>query len=41
MQSRGFRWYPKTLDSFQFHRRDYLAGMTVIMITVTALWLGH
>ena len=41
MQSRGFRWYPKTLDSFQFHRRDYMAGMTVIMITVTALWLGH
>ena len=41
MQSRGFRYYPKTMDTFQFSRKDILASIIVIIITSAALWLGR
>jgi cobalt/nickel transport system permease protein len=41
MQSRGFRYYPKTMDAFQFRRRDILAAVVILIIVSAALWLGR
>ena len=41
MQSRGFRYFPKTMDSFQFSRKDILAVIIVTIICTAALWLGR
>jgi len=41
MQSRGFRGYPKTLDTFQFRRRDTFAAVLLFILTSAALWLGR
>jgi len=41
MQSRGFRNYPRTLDSFKMRRIDWLAGMLVVLTAGVAIWLGR
>jgi cobalt ECF transporter T component CbiQ len=41
MQSRGFRYYPKTMESFQFFPKDILAGIIVLILCTAALWLGR
>ncbi len=41
MQSRGFRGYPRTMDTFQLRRSDWAASGIVIAIVVVAIWLGR
>jgi cobalt/nickel transport system permease protein len=41
MESRGFRGYPRTMDRFQMRRIDWLAGSAVLLVTITAIWLGR
>jgi cobalt/nickel transport system permease protein len=41
MQSRGFRGYPRTLDTFKLRVSDWLAAAVVLLVTVTAIWLGR
>jgi cobalt ECF transporter T component CbiQ len=41
MQSRGFRNYPRTLDTFKIRRIDWLAGALVVMVAAAAIWLGR
>ncbi len=41
MQSRGFRNYPRTLDTFQMHRADWVAGLIVSFVFLAAVWLGR
>jgi cobalt ECF transporter T component CbiQ len=40
MQSRGFRNYPRTLDSFKMQTIDWLAGTLVAITAAAAIWLG-
>ena len=40
MQSRGFRNYPRTLDTFKMRRIDWLAGTLVVITAAAAVWLG-
>jgi len=40
MQSRGFRNYPRTLDTFKMRRIDWLAGLLVLITAAAAIWLG-
>jgi energy-coupling factor transporter transmembrane protein EcfT len=41
MQSRGFRYYPRTMDVFQMKLRDWISGAAVLIITGFAIWLGR
>ena len=41
MQSRGFRNYPRTADTFKMHRIDWLAGTLVVITAAAAIWLGR
>ncbi len=41
MQSRGFRGYPRTMDTFQMRRSDWAASAIVTLIVVVAIWLGR
>jgi len=41
MQSRGFRNYPRTLDTFKMRRTDWLAGTLVIITAAAAIWMGR
>ena len=41
MQSRGFRGYPRTLDTFALRRSDWVASGIVLLIVVAAIWLGR
>ena len=41
MESRGFRNYPRTMDSFQMKMVDWVSGAAVLLITSIAIWLGH
>jgi cobalt ECF transporter T component CbiQ len=41
MQSRGFRNYPRTLDTFKMRRIDWLAGVVVIITAAVAIWMGR
>jgi cobalt/nickel transport system permease protein len=41
MQSRGFRNYPRTLDTFQMKTTDWVAGMIVVIIAGAAIWYGR
>ncbi len=41
MQSRGFRNYPHTLDTFKMRRIDWLAGAVVILTVAAAIWMGR
>ncbi len=41
MQSRGFRGYPRTMDTFKMHRSDWAASAIVALIVVVAIWLGR
>jgi len=41
MESRGFRNYPRTMDTFQMTRLDWVFGAAVLLITTIAIWLGR
>ncbi len=41
MQSRGFRGYPHTLDTFKMQPRDWAGGVLMLAIAVVAIWLGR
>jgi cobalt ECF transporter T component CbiQ len=41
MQSRGFRGYPRTMDTFKMQPRDWLWGVLLLAIVVAAIWLGR
>ena len=41
MQSRGFRDFPRTIDTFKMRRSDWLAIGGVILIVAAAIWLGR
>ena len=38
---RGFRHYPRTLDTFKMRMIDWLAGTLVVMVSAAAIWLGR
>ena len=40
MQSRGFRNYPRTMDTFKMRRIDWLSGVLVVMVVAAAIWFG-
>jgi len=41
MQSRGFRDYPRTMDTFKMRARDWLWGAAMLLIAVFAIWRGQ
>ena len=41
MQSRGFRGYPRTMDTFKLRRSDWVASGIVTLIVAAAIWLGR
>jgi cobalt/nickel transport system permease protein len=41
MQSRGFRYYPRTLDTFRLRRIDWAAGALVMIVAGLAVWYGR
>jgi cobalt ECF transporter T component CbiQ len=41
MQSRGFRGYPRTMDTFKMQRTDWVASGIVTLIILVAIWLGR
>lgn len=41
MESRGYREYPRTLDTFRFQWKDYASGLVVVLVTAAAIWLGR
>ena len=41
MQSRGFRNYPRTLDTFRMRKIDYLAALIVVTVSLAAIWFGR
>jgi cobalt/nickel transport system permease protein len=41
MQSRGFRGYPRTMDTFKLRWSDWVASGIVTLIVVVAIWLGR
>jgi cobalt ECF transporter T component CbiQ len=41
MQSRGFRDYPRTMDTFKMHTRDWLWGAAMLLIAAIAIWQGR
>ena len=40
MQSRGFRNYPRTMDTFKMQTIDWLSGALVVVMAAAAIWLG-
>jgi cobalt ECF transporter T component CbiQ len=41
MQSRGFRGYPRTMDTFKMKPLDWLCLAMMAIITIVAIWLGQ
>ena len=41
MESRGFRNYPRTMDTFQMRWIDWIAGLVVVLITAVTIWMGR
>jgi cobalt/nickel transport system permease protein len=41
MQSRGFRGYPRTLDTFRMRPRDWVFAAAALFIVLVAVWLGR
>jgi cobalt/nickel transport system permease protein len=41
MQSRGFRDYPRTMDTFKMRARDWLWGAAMLLIAAIAIWQGR
>lgn len=41
MQSRGFRNYPRTLDTFRMKGIDWAAGFFVLVVAAAAIWFGR
>jgi cobalt/nickel transport system permease protein len=41
MQSRGFRGYPRTMDTWKMRRVDWVWGAAMICVVVAAIWLGR
>jgi cobalt/nickel transport system permease protein len=40
MQSRGFRGYPRTMDTFKMRSMDWVCLIGLLAITALAIWLG-
>ena len=41
MESRGFRYYPRTMNRFQMRWSDWAAALIVLFVTVLSIWLGR
>lgn len=41
MQSRGFRGYPRTMDTWQMRRLDWAWCVGTLMVAALAIWLGR
>jgi cobalt ECF transporter T component CbiQ len=41
MQSRGFRYYPKTMDTFKFSKNDIFASFLVLVFCIAVLLFGR
>ncbi len=41
MQSRGFRSYPRTMDSFKMQTLDWAVGAAFVIASAAAIWLGR
>jgi len=41
MQSRGFRGYPRTMDTWKMRPLDWACGAGMLFVTVIAIWLGR
>ena len=41
MQSRGFRYYPKTMASHRWEAQDYAASVVSLAVILTATWFGR
>ena len=41
MQSRGFRDYPRTMDTFRMQALDWAVGAGLILVSAAAIWLGR
>ncbi len=41
MQSRGFRGYPRTMDTFRMQALDWAVGAGLILASAAAIWLGR
>jgi len=41
MQSRGFRGYPRTMDTWEMRALDWVWGAAMLAVTVLAIWLGR
>jgi len=41
MQSRGFRDYPRTMDTFKMRMGDWAWGAAMVLIAGLAIWLGR
>lgn len=41
MEARGYRGYPRTMDSFQMGRLDWISSLVVSVITAAAIWAGR
>jgi cobalt/nickel transport system permease protein len=40
MQSRGFRGYPRTMDTFKMRSSDWAYVVSALAIAALAIWLG-
>jgi cobalt ECF transporter T component CbiQ len=41
MQSRGFRGYPRTMDTWRMRALDWLWGAAMLVVVAAAIWLGR
>ena len=41
MQSRGFRGYPRTMDTWKMRRVDWAWGAAMLAVAAVAIWLGR
>ncbi|MGA2820642.1 MAG: cobalt ECF transporter T component CbiQ [Anaerolineales bacterium] len=41
MQSRGFRDYPRTIDTFQIQTVDWVSATVMLVLVVLSIWLGR
>lgn len=41
MQSRGFREYPRSIDTFAFRARDWVGAGALLVVAALLIWLGR
>lgn len=41
MQSRGFRDYPRTIDTFEMRTVDWVSAAAMLVLVVLSIWLGR